>query len=95
MDKGQAEKTIEAYGAMLYKIALVRLKNTDDAEDVVQEVFCQYIKSDKTFDSDEHEKAWLIKVTLNACKRFYRLAWNRHKGEISEEDFLKGSVWHP
>lgn len=35
MDKGQAEKTIEAYGAMLYKIALVRLKNTDDAEDVV------------------------------------------------------------
>ena len=89
MDNGQAEKTIEAYGAMLYKIALVRLKNTDDAEDVVQEVFCQYIKSDKTFDSDEHEKAWLIKVTLNACKRFYRLAWNRHKGEISEEDFLK------
>lgn len=88
MEKRQAEKTIETYGATLYKIALVRLKNTDDAQDVVQEVFCQYLKADKTFDSIEHEKAWLIKVTLNACKRFYRLAWNRHRGEISEEDFL-------
>ena len=80
---------VQRYSDTVFRAAMHNCSCAADAEDVVQEVFCQYIKSDKTFDSDEHEKAWLIKVTLNACKRFYRLAWNRHKGEISEEDFLK------
>lgn len=89
MERQQAERMMEAYGSMLYKIALLRLKSPEDAEDVVQEVFCQYLKYPKEFESEEHEKAWFIKVTLNACKKFYRTAWNKHRGELSEEDFLK------
>ena len=47
---------------MLYKIAYLQLKNSEDAKDIVQEVFYQYIKSEKEFESGEHEKAWMINL---------------------------------
>lgn len=85
------QSRIETYSAALYKIAYLQLKNAEDAEDVVQEVFCQYIRTDKEFESQEHEKAWLIKVTLNACKKLWRTAWYRHhavmpQGELPPEE---------
>ena len=89
MDRQQVTRIIETYGATLYKIALIRVKNVEDAEDVVQEVFCQYMKYHKEFESEEHEKAWFIKVTRNACKKIYRTAWYKHRGELPEEEFLK------
>lgn len=79
---------IASYSATLYKIAFMQLKNAEDAEDVVQEVFCQYLKANMDFDSWEHEKAWFIKVTLNACKKVWRTAWNRHRADIPDWENL-------
>lgn len=83
LDKLSGQKA-ERYLTTLYRIAFLQLKNAEDAEDVVQEVFCQYIKSDKVFENEEHEKAWLIKVTLNACKKIWRSAWYRHRASLPE-----------
>lgn len=77
---------IDCYSDTLFKIALLRLQNTQDAEDVVQEVFYQYIRRAEEFESNEHEKAWLIKVTLNACRKIWRNAWNRHRSDQEEWD---------
>lgn len=68
---------IDAYGSMLFKLSYLRLQNEQDAEDVVQEVFYQYLKRSKPFESPEHEKAWFIKVTLNACRKVWR-GFGRH-----------------
>ena len=57
MQKKMLGQKIESYLATLYKIAFLQLKNAEDAEDVVQEVFCQYIKTDKLFESEDHERA--------------------------------------
>lgn len=76
---------IDCYSDMLFKIAYVRLQNVQDAEDVVQETFYRYLKHGEEFDSAEHEKAWLIKVTLNACRKVWRSAWNRHRSGTEEE----------
>lgn len=46
----------------------MHLKNYHDTEDVFQEVFMKYILHESAFDNDEHEKAWLIRVSINACK---------------------------
>ncbi len=78
------EKKIEFYLATLYRIAFLQLKNAEDAEDVVQEVFYQYMKANRIFESQEHEKAWLIKVTLNACKKLWRSAWYRHHAPMPD-----------
>ena len=71
---------------LIFKIAFFQLKSRQDAEDIVQEVFYRYIKTDKEFENAEHEKAWLIKVTLNACKKLWRSAWYRHRDEWPEQE---------
>ena len=83
IDNRELQLKIGKYGDMLFKLSLLRLQNPQDAEDVVQEVFYQYIRFYGTFQSEEHEKAWLLKTTVNACRKVWRSAWKRHRS--SEE----------
>lgn len=64
----EAGLAIEKYADMVRRICFVQLKNYHDAEDVFQDVFLKYILYEKPFDSEVHEKAWMIRVTINACK---------------------------
>ena len=79
MDDRGLQLKIDEYGDMLFKLSYVRLQNRQDAEDVVQEVFYQYLKKPQSFQGPEHEKAWFLKVTLNACRKVWRSAWKRHQ----------------
>ena len=73
MDRtSQAEETVRRYSDMVYRLAFARTGNTADAEDVYQEVFLRYLRSDPQFTSEEHRKAWLLRVTVNKCKNLYR-----------------------
>lgn len=85
--KEELQLKIDYYSDMLFKVCFLRLQNRQDAEDVVQEVLYQYIRREMPFESEEHEKAWLIKVALNGCRKLWRSAWYRHKSpqEITEE----------
>lgn len=74
---------VESYGDMLYRICLVMLKNTADAEDAVQETFIKYMQHTSGFTDDEHEKAWLITVAANKCRDMLRYR-KRHKTESDE-----------
>lgn len=78
------EEILELYGDMVYKIALSQMKNKEDAEDIFQEVFLHYINCDKRFVSAEHEKAYLITMTVNSCKKQFRSAWFRHRADYTE-----------
>ncbi|MCM1188169.1 MAG: sigma-70 family RNA polymerase sigma factor [bacterium] len=79
-DKNQdLQLKMDKYGGMLFKLCLIRLQNTQDAEDVVQDVFYQYLKREEPFESEEHEKAWLFKVAVNGCHKIWRSAWTRHR----------------
>ena len=72
----EAARAIERYGDTVRRLCLVHLKNPADTEDIFQNVFLKYVLSPVVFESPEHEKAWLIRVTLNACrdlvKSFFR-----------------------
>lgn len=63
---------VEEYGSMLYRICLVSLGNAADAEDAVQDTFLKYIQKAPSFESSEHEKAWLIRVAVNTCRDIIR-----------------------
>lgn len=63
---------IERYSDMVLRLCMVYLKNGPDTEDVFQTVFLKYTLHPKEFESSEHEKAWLIRVTVNACKDLLR-----------------------
>ena len=75
------QEKIDSYSDMLFKIAYARMGNRADAEDVVQETFYQYFKSSKEFDDEEYEKAWLIRVTLNGCRKIWRNGFNRRRSD--------------
>lgn len=67
-----ARTLVNTYGDMIFRICLIALKNHADAEDALQEVFLKYFTRAPVFKSDEHEKAWLIRVAVNQCRNMVR-----------------------
>lgn len=62
------ENILQEHGNRLYRLCLVILGNESDAEDALQETMIRYLQKAPAFTNDEHEKAWLIKVTSNICR---------------------------
>lgn len=77
-DSDRIRQSVEKYGDMLYRICLVMLKNSADAEDAVQSVFMKLFMKVPQFESDEHEKAWLIRVATNKCRDMLRFRIKFH-----------------
>ena len=66
------EQLVSVYGDMVYRLAYAQTRSRHDADDIFQEVFLQTVRKRPVFDSEEHEKAWLIRVNINVCKNFLR-----------------------
>ena len=79
------ERIIDSYGNMLFRIALTTIGNASDAEDAVQETFIKYIDKNMSFESPEHEKAWLVRVLINKCRDVLRYR-SRHTTPIIASD---------
>lgn len=84
----QLEQALSVYGDMVYRLALVRTRQKQDAEDLTQNVFLLYaerLRESGAFRGPEHEKAWLLRVTINQSKNLFASAWFRHRAELKEE----------
>ena len=66
------EQVYDTYADMLYRVSVSILQSRADADDAVQNAFCRYLESAPSFRDKEHEKAWLIRVTVNQCKDLLR-----------------------
>ena len=82
MDK---KYVVEKYFDMIYHLALSQVKNRTYADDVVQDVFFKYIQSEKNFESEEHIKAWLIRVTINCSKSLFTSSWFKKTAPLEDE----------
>ena len=80
----EVREVFETYSDMVYRIAFSNCKNQWIAEDVVQEVFLRYIRKMPVFENEEHEKAWLIRVTVNCCKSQMTSAWMKRTLPMEE-----------
>lgn len=69
---------VEKYADMVQRICFYHLKNRADTEDVFQNVFLKYMMYDQTFHDSEHEKAWLLRVSINACKDYLKSFFRRN-----------------
>jgi len=80
------EEVVRYYSPMVYRIALTRTKSSSDAEDIFQEVFLKLVANKKPFDTEEHRKAWIIRVTINCCNSHFVAPW--HKNVTSMDDVM-------
>lgn len=71
------EKKYELYQQMLFKICMIHLKNNNDVQDVLQNVFIKLIYESPLFNDSEYEKRWLIRVAINECKNYQKSFWKR------------------
>ena len=78
------EEKIDMYSPLVYRLAYSLVKSRADADDIHQEVFIKYISKGPCFENAEHEKAWLIKVTVNQCRNCWKTAWKRKIISLSE-----------
>lgn len=67
-DEQDISNAIDRHGNAVWRVCVLHFKNTPDAEDAFQETFIKYSASEKSFESEEHCKAWLIRVAANQCK---------------------------
>jgi RNA polymerase sigma-70 factor (ECF subfamily) len=75
---------IERYADLVLRLSMVYLKNRADAEDAFQNVFLKYALHPKAFESDAHEKAWLIRVTVNESKDCLKSFFRRNTVSLEE-----------
>lgn len=72
-----AAEALHQYADMVYKLAYAQARNKSDADDIFQEVFIRLVKNKPGFESEEHMKAWLIRVTVNCAKSLWLSSWRR------------------
>ena len=76
------EQTVRKYKNTVGAVCIMRLKNQSDADDCFQNTFIRLFKKSPDFESEEHLKAWLIRVSINECNRFMRK--NRKETYLSD-----------
>lgn len=64
----EINRAVDRYADTVRRLCMIYLKNYHDTEDIFQTVYLKYILSSAVFENEEHEKAWFIRVTINACK---------------------------
>lgn len=80
------EEALDKYSNLVRKICFMYLHNYQDVEDVFQEVFLKLLQSNTAFESEEHRKAWICKVTINKCKDLYKSFWRRNVESIEDKE---------
>ena len=70
-----AARLVETYSDRLLRLAYSILNSVPDAQDVCQEVLLKRLEYPGAFENEKHEQAWMVRVTVNACKNVRRSPW--------------------
>ncbi len=74
----------------VYRVCWLYMKNKSDTEDAVSDTFVRLMRSDVSFESCEHEKAWLIAAARNICKDVLKSP--KYRNEPLDENMLTGDT---
>ncbi len=80
----EINRAMERYADTVRRICMIHLKSYHDTEDIFQNVFLKYVQSCAVFENEEHEKAWFIRVTVNACRDLLKSFFRSHTVPLEE-----------
>ena len=78
----RAEYLATTYADAILRLSYTYLKNTHDAQDVCQSVFVKLLTEPRTFETPEHEKAYVLRMAANACKDILKSPWRRRTCDL-------------
>ena len=87
------EEMVRAYSDMIYGVAMRYVRNRIDADDVYSDVFYRYFRKERSFETEEHRKAWLLRVTINSAKEF--LTKRQYTDSIDDDMFGEEDMTAP
>ncbi len=96
-EKYISKEFVYTYGNMIYRVALGYLGNNEDSEDIVQDVFVKhmkYLRNGKTFNNQEHERYWLIRVGINLCCNKLKSRKNIESIPYEDEKVTKDELYN-
>ena len=79
------KEAYEEYKNLVYRLALARTGDINDAEDILQEVFYRYMRKKPVFESGDHGRAWFITVTINCTKSLFNSAYRKRQTPLTED----------
>ena len=83
MDLNQrAEYLVNTYADAILRLSYTYLKNTHDAQDICQTVFLKLLAEPKEFESPAHERAYILRMAVNACKDILKSPWRKRRCEL-------------
>ena len=88
LDRREAERLVETYSDLILRLSVCWLKDREDAKDVCQTVFLRLLEKPRSFDSPEHERAWIVRTAVNVCKDQLKSAWRRHRADLDAAEAL-------
>lgn len=80
------ERAARTYSDTIFRVAYHAVRSRPDAEDVTQTVLLKLYEHDKPFQGEDHLKFWLLRVTVNECRRLLRAPWRRKVVSLEEWD---------
>ncbi len=84
MDEQEVRRVVKTYADMIKRISYNYLQSTYDCEDICQTVFLKFMTAESSFTNKEHEKAWFIRTTINACHDLRKSSFFRKTVELTE-----------
>ncbi len=79
-------EALRKYANTVRRICFMYLHNREDVEDVFQEVFLKLLQANCTFENEEHEKAWICRITINKCKDLCKNFWRKNVDSIEDKE---------
>lgn len=77
MDEARLTELVDRHGTRVLRTAFMYVHDHQRAEDISQEVFIKLFRTNPRFESEEHEKAWILRVTINLCKDQLKSFWSK------------------
>ena len=81
MQEEEYRAAVQRYRDMVWRVALNACRQTQDAEDVVQDVFLKLYTTRREFAGEEHLKHWLLRVTVNRCRTLLACPWRTRRAD--------------
>jgi RNA polymerase sigma-70 factor, ECF subfamily len=89
------QELIDRHSLLVYRLAYMRTGNKYDADDIYQEVFLRCVSAKPQFRDEEHERAYLIRVTVNVSKNLLKSAWHRRTAPLlNQEGYMQDQSLH-